>query len=507
MKEISQRQLKPRFLPLLAEEKLNNENTVIIFKKASLIACLFYCAISSALGQAQELSFAPRVLEAYRKTLDLDFKSSSTLLLNGQLPEEKYVQNLNETLELLLSEDPSLFSNYEERFEERGIENPTSAVERFVAAEMNLHWAFVYLKFGQELDAASHFREAYKLAMEARKKFPDYMPIRKTTGLIQIMVGAVPDKYDWIMDLLGIHGSIESGLRDLQLVTDSNSIVALEARLIKSMIHGYVLQQPANAAYDLLQVMKTDSSEVFRFGAASLFVKASSSENAYNLLKGNTAVTPLQHYLFGEVLLHRGDYSDAVRAYQTFASTYRGKNNLKDAYYKMGVSYRLLGDQSHADSIFDIARKEGIEKVEADRSAARTLAANENANVSLLQCRYYTDGGYYEKAKAVLSQVSEIQLSTRKDKIEYYYRKARLEHGMNHADAAKLFYNQVIDMSGKDPWYFAPNACLQMGYIMLDKKDESMAKFFFRKALSYKNHEYKNSIDSKAKTALNRLKR
>jgi hypothetical protein len=62
-------------------------------------------------------------------------------------------------------------------------------------------------------------------------------------------------------------------------------------------------------------------------------------------------------------------------------------------------------------------------------------------------------------------------------------------------------------MAGGEHWYFAPNACLQMGYLFVDERNESRAKEYFKKALTYKDHEYKNSIDSKAKTGLNRLRR
>lgn len=471
------------------------------------MACLFCFTIVNRL-HSQAFHFDTHVLKAYQHTLNFEFDKSAALISVAKMPAEKYVQNLNETLELLLTEDPQLFSKYESRFEERDDTSPSTDVERFVAAEMNLQWAFVYLKFGHELDAASHFRKAYKIAMDCRKKHPNFLPIRKTTGVLEIMVGAVPEKYNWIMELFGIRGSIANGFKDLQHVKASNEVLASEARLIKALIDGYILSPTAASAIELSELIKRDTTNAAKFGAASLLVKAAQSERAFKLLNklnGQVNGTPLEHYVYAEVLLHRGNYANAIAEYKNFLTLYKGNNNIKDALYKIGVCYRLLGNPDQADSAFAVARIKGNETIEADRSAARNLSLPDKANLKLLKARYYIDGGYYDEASVVLTGISDQELLTRKDKVEYFYRKARLEHGSKHMSAAKLFYQQVIDMSGQEHWYFPANACLQMGYLSLQENQIADARKFFKKALSYKGHEYKNSIDSKAKTALNQL--
>jgi TolA-binding protein len=101
---------------------------------------------------------------------------------------------------------------------------------------------------------------------------------------------------------------------------------------------------------------------------------------------------------------------------------------------------------------------------------------------------------------------AEKDLPSLRDQVEYYYRRARIEHKTEQLAAAKLFYRQTIDMAGDESWYFAPNACLQLGYILEAENNKTEARSFFKKALTYKKHEYKNSIDSKAKSAIARLR-
>jgi len=96
-------------------------------------------------------------------------------------------------------------------------------------------------------------------------------------------------------------------------------------------------------------------------------------------------------------------------------------------------------------------------------------------------------------------------LPTKRDKVEFAYRKARLFHKMDDRVNAKQSYRQAIELNGEEPWYFAPNAYLQLGYLAVAENDKTTAEACFKKALEYKKHEYKNSIDSKAKSALAQL--
>lgn len=123
-----------------------------------------------------------------------------------------------------------------------------------------------------------------------------------------------------------------------------------------------------------------------------------------------------------------------------------------------------------------------------------------------MQARLFTDGGLYELAWQKINQLQENQLIIQKEKIEFYYRKARiLDKQGRHKDAAS-FYTQTISLSANLPYYFAPNAALQLGYLYRDTfKDTKKAKSYFQKVLTYPKHEYKNSLDHKAKTALKKL--
>jgi tetratricopeptide (TPR) repeat protein len=162
----------------------------------------------------------------------------------------------------------------------------------------------------------------------------------------------------------------------------------------------------------------------------------------------------------------------------------------------------LQYDVAAANANFEKAKVTGTDKAEPDRYAARQLETGEFPNRKLLQVRFSTDGGYYEMATQQLSSISPAGLKSIKDQTEYYYRKARLAHHLGEIADAKIFYQQSIDMTNDNPWYFGANSALNMGYIAKAQKDYDSARKYFQLALSFPKHEYKNSIDSKARTEL-----
>ena len=455
-----------------------------------------------------------RQAQAYELAFRLDTESAKTLV-GTQLPVDLYITSLAETIELLVTERDELFNLYEKHFFERQEKRQkyVSAEDIFLQAEIHLHWAFVYLKFGHEFDAAMTLRKAYRIAESCKKEYPDFLPIRKTSGLLQIMIGSVPDKYSWILSLFGMQGSVEAGLADLRRISETDSPMAFEAKLLLALLKGFIFQQPEKAMPEISLLLSSHPKhKLLLFLASSIAVKNFESEQAEKWLDQHADITnglPLhyRHYLHGEVLLHKGDYSAAINAYENFLRRYKGNNYIKDSNYKIAVCHYLAGNREEALKQFEVAQTAGIENTEADRFAARAMAQTELPNIPLSKIRYFTDGGYYDKARDVIDQYAANDFATKHDRVEYHYRKARLAHKQGKSDESKQLYEKTISEAGDETWYFAPNASLQLGYIYLGEGNETVAVRYFEKAIAYRKHAYKNSIDSKARSALDQIKR
>lgn len=449
--------------------------------------------------------------------LNLQLEESRKLIPQTETPQHIYLTSLTEVIELLITEDEQKLERYEDAWNERITKlekmKPVTDDVLFTLAELRLQWAFVYLKFGEELDAAWNVKQAYVNVQKCKKKFPRFIQINKASGTLEVMLGSIPEKYQWITGMFGMSGSVAKGLRELQLLKDSESDLSFETALLYYLTQAFILQQTSVAAAGLDELIgQHPDQRLTLFLGGCLAIKNSESEKAlgyFKTLQQNATGLPIAYadYQTGEVYLHKGEYELSIQSYQKFLSAYSGMNYVKDANYKIGICYWLQGKKKDAETYFEKADDEGNESTEADRHASRSLEEGSYPNLKLSKIRYATDGGYYAEAEAVVASVTEKDLISKEDKVEFVYRQARLFHKQNKTTKAKTFYTETIEKAGTENWYFAPNACLQLGYIFLDEKNTSEAKVYFEKALTYKKHEYKNSIDSKAKSALARLKK
>lgn len=393
----------------------------------------------------------------------------------------------------------------------------TSPWQRVMLAEVRLHWAFVKLKFGKEVSASWDVIRAYKLLAENQKRFPNFLPTYKSLGTLHVMIGSVPENYVWVANLLGLHGNIKQGQDELK-GAGQDPIFGREAHLIDFMVRAYVLKF-TDADGQLLQrfISENPDNLLLYFFGATIEQKNGHSEQALAYLANRPTgkdylALPIIENILGDISLQKGEYASAITHFQQFLTTYKGQNFLKDTYYKLFLCYWLGDDRSAGD----IASRAYLQKVitvgrttvESDKAAHKFAdtylkrGTSPNQKV-LMRARLASDGGFTDSALTYLRPYSEAKFPLTPEKAEYNYRMGRIFQRRNEPDAAIPYLSRALTLSEPDQLSFGATAALQLGYIYKQKNDRTHARSFFQKAISFKRHEYKNSVDNKARAALN----
>lgn len=429
-----------------------------------------------------------------------------------------YLENYADIVYLLVTEDPTYFKQAQDREDERleAIEkmDKNSPYHRFVQAEIRLHWAFVKLKFGKELSGCWDIIKAYRLLEENHQKFPAFLPNQKSLGLLHVLIGATPDSYQWVPNLLGLKGNITKGLQEIQTVVRQDSVFRPEAQLIDYLLNSYIIGMTDKKILDLEQTIQQQPDDLlFHLFGASMFIKNNQSERALKVLLSRPSgadylVVPSLEYLKGEALLQKGQYPKAIEAYRVYLRLQKGHNFLKDANFKIFLAYFLQGKEPEGSTYLENVLKLGKTITEPDKAAQR-FAEEYKAGLKplpqLIKARLAFDGGYYSQALSYLQAHKESDFTQPKDKAEYTYRLGRILQKTNELAQAIPLYERTIVLSNQTDWSFGATASLQLGYIYLAKNQPQKAKQYFQKALSYRKHEYKTSVDNKARAALNKM--
>ena len=480
-----------------------------------LLLCLLYfisCASAAPV-------LAPSLAKAYDELLKLKVSSSRALLRKAAADKDAdkaaalLIANYNDFLELCVEQDQNrydqLIAAQETRLDMIRDISEGDVWTDYAAAEVRMQLAMSKLLFGNHLSAAWDFQKAYLQYKANSMRWPHFLPNKKNLGVLQVMIGSVPDQYQWFLQIIGLAGSVREGMANLNAAATQPNPFRAEAKLLHAILLHSVRQENATQSIALLTDLAKAQPDnlLFRFTAMHLLKKTNQGEAALKLyeerLFGQPYLSfPFLHHMAADLYLYRGNYAKSEAENTVFLQQHKGKHYLKSAHYKLYMACLLGNRATQAKWHFNQISQVGIAETEEDKYAASYAETKEQPVIPLLRARLHADGGYYKDALQDLEQLPLSSATPLPVRAELLYRKARVYHGLNELQLAESFYKQTIAVAASTELYYAPNAALQLGYIYLQAKQPEKAKAYFQQAIRYKGHAYKNSIDAKAKLAL-----
>ena len=150
--------------------------------------------------------------------------------------------------------------------------------------------------------------------------------------------------------------------------------------------------------------------------------------------------------------------------------------------------------------------KKGGTETDADKKALKDAKSNSWPNPVLLKSRLLSDGGFHKEALAILQGKTSEQFNRDEDKLEFAYRVARIYDDLGRKDEAIQTYLTAIKLGENRKEYYAARAALQIAQIYEDRGQKALAISYYQKCLGMNDHEYKDSIDQRAKSGISRCK-
>ena len=127
-------------------------------------------------------------------------------------------------------------------------------------------------------------------------------------------------------------------------------------------------------------------------------------------------------------------------------------------------------------------------------------------NPLLLKARLLNDGGYHTDAYKLLSGKTDDDFPKEEEKLEFAYRVARILDDLNKPDDAIRNYLIAIKIGETRKEYYAARAAIQIAMIYENRNQKKLAISYYQKCLNMDDHEYKNSLDQRAKAGIERCK-
>jgi tetratricopeptide (TPR) repeat protein len=475
----------------------------------------------SAYGQ-KRFDFNESCQKAYKAIIRLRLDEGSKLLEEEKKRDPdnlipSFLENYIDFFALFFNEDPAEFErrkDYEDLRIQQMSEGPdNSPFNLFTRSIIRFQWAAIQVKFGNNWDAGWDFRRSFVESRECEQRFPRFAPAIMLSGAMQVVAGTIPDGYKWLSNLLGIKGSVGAGMRQLEgFLTNEDPWAQLfrdEATFYYLYLQFYI-QNKTDEVFSYIRQHKLDlkGNYLYSYLAANLCINAHRSAEAEKIIRERTSGPgyldmPVWDLEMGYAMLNHLD-PEAPIYLGRFLSRFRGRFYIKDAAQKISWYYFLKGDLRKADSFRTIILQRGSAESDADKQALKEARTGKWPDRILLTARVLSDGGYFEEALRSLRGTRGSDFHTVPEQTEYTYRLGRIYDGLGRKEEAVNAYMSTIQTGEKLREYFAARAALQAGNIYEQQGDKAKAVSFYRKCLAMKDHDYKNSLDQRAKAGIAR---
>jgi hypothetical protein len=452
-----------------------------------------------------------RIPEA-RQHIAIERKSMPNNLVNEML--ESYA----DFYELFMNEDVSEYQKLNPQFEHRiklfesGPKN--TPYYQYALGLEYLHKAIVAIRFDKTWDGAWDFRKAYFLFKENRKAYPNFTPNEMYYGVITTVVGTIPKGYQWIANILGLSGKISEGNAMVLKYINSKDELNKRCRNEALFIYPYLLMNfegNSSKAFNFMETAPYDfkKNQMHAYMAANLYLNHQQSNKALNLMQqmeNNTNYLPLPFWNLelGYAYLNELKLDKAQKHLTDFTQGFKGKFYIKDAYERLSWIAYFQGDIKKATVYRKLVLSQGSQITDADKQAFQNAKKGSWPNMLLLKARLLSDGGYQTQALNILSGKTSNDFTIDADKTEFAYRLGRIFDLMEQDENAIKYYLSAIEKGEHQPEYFAARAALQIGNIYENKGQFSKAIEFYNQCIEMKDHAFKNSLDQKAKSGIQR---
>ncbi|MBI2730050.1 MAG: hypothetical protein HYX40_04750 [Sphingobacteriales bacterium] len=480
--------------------------------------------ISANAYAEKKFDFNASCLKAYKEIVKLRLNTGQEIL-----NEEKknnpdnlipyFLENYIDFFVLFFNEDPAEYKkrikNLSQRLDMMDAGPAGSPLNKYTKAIINFQWASIKVKFGYRWEAGWQFRRAYLQVKDNKEKFPGFQPNNMLYGAMQTVAGTIPNGYKWLSNLLGIKGSIKTGMNLLEGFLNSDDawvpVFKEEAVFYYAYLKFHVLNEKEEVfQYIREQQLDVVNNHLYAYMTANLAINNKQSAYAIQIIQQRKVSaeylqTPVWDLELGYAKLNHLE-NDANVYLQRYVDSFRGKFYLKDALQKLSWYYYLKGNQPDAEKYRQLVLLKGNTDTDADKQAYKDVKSGKWPLLILLRARLLNDGGYHKEALTQLTGKSAHDFNLIDDQVEFSYRLARIYDDLGREDEAVQAYSYTINKGEKLKQYYAARAAIQLGFIYEKKGEKGLAVSWYQRCLDMDDHDYKNSLDQKAKAGIARCK-
>lgn len=478
----------------------------------------------SVVSKAEKVyEFNSTCQQAYQEIIKLKINNGIALIEKAKQQNPNnlipvFLENYVDLVNLFFNEDANEYAIKKPRLDQRIKQLEEGQINspfyRYCLSTVLVQKAFIEIKFAENWRASWDIRKAFVLVKENKKMFPTFAPNDLIYGSLQTVIATIPSGYSFFANLVGLSGTMEEGMTLLKNITYSNDPYAKLFSSESAFTYCYLTYHVANnkaEVFNFIQTRKLDlvNNHLLAYMATNLAITDKRLEMSKSIIQNRNKSAEYNNlavwdYEMAFIKLYHLETQEAASYFEGYLAKFKGNFYVKDAYLKLSWCYYLHGNMKAAEAARYNILKKGSTDTDADKQALKDAKSGVWPNITLLKARMLSDGGYYQEALALLNAKAVNSFTSDIEKLECQYRLGRINDDLGKNEEAIKYYTIAISLGLNSKEYYAARAALQVGEIYEREAKKKLAIQYFEKCMSMKDHEYKNSLDQKAKAGIER---
>ncbi|MDQ3194247.1 MAG: DUF3808 domain-containing protein, partial [Bacteroidota bacterium] len=217
------------------------------------------------------------------------------------------------------------------------------------------------------LEAASNGNDGYRILTSLILKKPDYYDAYMGLGLYKIAIGFVPEKFQWLLSLIGFDGNIKEGITLLKTSMQNGKFTKVDSRVFLSLFSLKEREDNDRQGLGILKdlVVEYPNSPVFKVFYSGILLQQGEIKQAISIatdaleLNNNSFQTEIKksaNAVIGSAYFRSNDFRNAAVHLDEYMKYVLYEDRYNVYLFTLAVSHELNGDRNKAVELYKKVR-------------------------------------------------------------------------------------------------------------------------------------------------------
>lgn len=376
------------------------------------------------------------------------------------------------------------------------------------------------------LQAASDGNSGYRILTALIEKKPDYYDAYMGLGLYKIAIGFVPEKFQWLLSLIGFKGNIKEGMQFLQTSMNKGKFTRVDSKVFLSMFSLKEKEEQDNQALIFSKEIAEEykGSAVFKILYSGLLLQYGFADEAINT--ANDALNINKHSfqdeikksagaIIGSAYFRLNEYQNAIPYLEDFMKYTNPEDRYNVYLFTLGVSYELTGDRSKAMEKYKAVRNKFIDERDGELDKFFFRLAQEKIktplrdfDIELIKGMNLRESNQPGKAIELYTEMINTNIvdkyNSDDDKIRLFFDLGVAYSYNKDFDNAIESFNKCIKLNPANEEWLVPHSYFELGKLYRQKGDKKKSGEMFDMIFDYDDFDFESFLEMRLANYLNK---